>query len=397
MLDKPLDQMNKAHIEALIADKVVEAKRLDYKESLPGDTDRDKNRFVEDICSFANAAGGDIFFGLRDKRDAGGEKTGAPEYVGLKEFNLDQEKLRLEHIILNKVEPRITGIQFQLVKGFENGPALIMRVPRSYNAPHMTKHDGRFRSRTDSGNYAMDVQEIRRAFIASETLPEQVRRFRADRLGKIMADETPVSLGRAPKIVLHLVPISSFSQRQTYDVTSVAQGSLVLTPMGDPSGGSSQVRYNLDGLLSFSQPRSARACMYTQLYRDGRIEAVDALLIQASGDQKAFGAGFEAYIVDGTAKYLAIQKTLGVDLPVIVMLSFLGVGGYIIGGISSQYSRRGEDGIDRDNVIVDEVVVQDFGCATEQVMRPAFDVVWMACGWPGSKNYDGEGNWKPPR
>lgn len=401
MLDKSLDQMDKAYIGSLIADKVVEGRHLDYKEALPGDTDKDKNRFVEDVCSFANAAGGDIFFGLRDKRNASGEKTGTPEYVGLKGLNHDQEKLRLEHIILNKIEPRITGVQFRLVEGFANGPVLIIRVPRSYNAPHMTKHDGRFRSRTDSGNYVLDVQQIRSAFMASETLPERIRRFRADRLARIGAGETPVPLDLAPMIVLHLFPVSAFLQRQTYDVTSVdvtsvRQPSLALTPMGDPTGSSSQARYNLDGLLSFSQPRSSKALMYTQLYRDGRIEAVDALYIQASGDRKAFGRGFEKYIVEATVKYLAVQKGLGIDLPIVAMLSFLGVRGYVIGGSDSACSRRGEDGIDRDDLIIDEVIFQDFSCAPELLMRPAFDVVWMACGWPGSKNYDGDGNWNPP-
>jgi hypothetical protein len=394
MFNKAFDEIDKAYIESLIEDEVTEAKHIDYKETLPGDTDREKNRFVEDVCAFANAAGGDIFFGLRDKRDKEGQKTGAPQYAGLLGLNLDQTKLRLEQIILNKVEPRISGVQFRSVEGFDGGPVLVMRIPRSYNAPHMTKHDGRFRSRTDSGNYVMDVQEIRSAFIASETLPERVRQFRAERLAKIVAEETPVPLHNVPKIVLHLVPVSSFAQNLTYDVTSARGGSVILRPMGDPSGNS---RYNLDGLLSYSQGRGAGAAlMYTQLYRDGRVEAVDALWIQATGEKKTLGRGFEKYIVDGMRPYLAIQEMLGVETPILAMLTFLGVRGYVIGGTDSLYARRGEDGIDRDDLIIGEVVIEEFGCAIEQCMRPAFDAVWMACGWPGSGNYDKNGNWKPP-
>ena len=395
MLDKPFDQIDKAYVESLIADEVVEAKHLDYKEILPGDTDKEKNRFVEDVCAFANAAGGDIFFGLRDKRDAEGQKTGAPEYIGLTTgLSFDQTKLRLGDIILHKVEPRISGVQFRLIEGFADGPVLVMRIPRSFNAPHMTIHDGRFRTRVDSKNHPMDVQEIRSAFVASEALPERIRQFRAGRLAQIVAGETPVPLHNEPKIVLHLLPVSSFGERTMYDVTLARQGPATLVPM---QGSSPSLRYNLDGLLSYVGPGGGVAAWtYAQLYRDGRVEAVDASWIQSSGEKRTLGKGFEKVVVEAMKVYLATQKALGVETPILAMLSFLGVRGCVIGGADSVYARQGEDGVDRDDLVISEIVIEEFGCAIEKCMRPAFDAVWMACGWPGSGNYDKDGNWKAP-
>jgi hypothetical protein len=193
--------------------------------------------------------------------------------------------------------------------------------------------------------------------------------------------------------VLHLVPISSFAEKKAYDVRLAREGPTTLVPM---YASSYSLRYNLDGLLSYVGPRgSTPTYMYTQLYSDGRIEAVDASWIQASGDKNALGKGFEKFIVDATKMYLATQEALGVGAPILAMLTFLAVRGYVIGGTDSWYARHGEDGIDRDDLVLSEIVIEELACAIEQCMRPAFDAVWMACGWPGSMNYDDEGNWRP--
>jgi len=381
MLEKPFDQMDKAFIESLIADKVVEAKHLDYKDALPGDTDKEKNRFVEDVCAFANAAGGDILFGLRERKDTTGQKTGTPVYVGLKGLNFDQEKLRLEHIILNKVEPRISGIQFRPIEGFENGPVLIMRIPRSYNAPHMTKHDGRFRLRTDSGNYAMDVQEIRSAFIASETLPERIRQFRAERLSRIVAGETPISLSSGPVMVLHLIPLSAFGRRQAYDLAEVYQHE-GLKPMGATVD---KRRYSFDGVLTYTPTgNGSRIASYTILFRDGRIEGVDARIVQRMAHKRLISPDYEQTAVCGLKNYLSVQRDLGVETPLIAMLTLLGVQGYRIEG-----RRDGSDGpdsepIDRNDLLSDEIIVHDHGCDCDRAMRPMLDAIANAAGLPQS-------------
>ncbi len=394
MLDKSLDQMDKAYIESLIADKVVEAKHLDYKETLPGDADREKNRFVEDVCSFASAAGGDIFFGIRDKRDAGGQKTGAPEYVGLKGLNLDQEKLRLEHIILNKVEPRISGIQFRLIEGFENGPILIMRIPRSYNAPHVTKHDGRFRSRANSGNYVMDVQEIRNAFIASETLPERIRQFRADRLSKIVAGEIPVPLSEGGKLVLHLIPFSAFRATSACDISQI-EGQL-RSKLALINGYADTWRYNVDGLVTIGLSSDSRnATAYTQVFRNGNIEAVDSTLLQQEGDRHIIpSVAYEYQLLDRIEKYVSVLDELGVESPILIMLTLLRVLGYEL-ATAPRFQVGRPTLIDRDTIVVPEVMLENLRPDIRRAMKPAFDVVWNACGYANSMNYDDDGNWKP--
>jgi hypothetical protein len=393
MLETPLDQMDKPYVESLIENQVAEGRHLDYKEALPGDGEKEKNRFVDDICSFANTDGGDVIFGLRDKRDSAGQKTGTPEYAGLKGLNFDQDKLRLEHIILHGVQPRITGIQFHPIDGFKDGPVLIMRIPKSYNAPHMTKHDNRFHSRTDSGSYVMDVQEIRAAFIASETLPERVRRFRADRLAKVAGGDTAVRLNNGPKMVLHVVPLSSFAQKQSHDLSEICKDPTPVVPIGSREF---DHRHNFDGLLSYASSKDRSSVLsYTQLFRDGTVEIVEANHIQGGAHEKGITCAYEQDALSAIEIAARVQKRLGIEPPLIVMMSLLGVRGYKIAGWDQKYRGEapfpGQEQIDRDDLLSDDLVIEQYEDDWRRLMRPIFDAVANAAGWPRSMSYDEEG------
>ncbi|MHC4282739.1 MAG: AlbA family DNA-binding domain-containing protein [Planctomycetota bacterium] len=393
MLNKPFDDIEKDIIDALIAEQVSETKQLEYKKELPSGTEKEKVEFLSDVCSFANASGGHIIYGLGDKKDTDGKNTGIPEYVGLTNINIDDQKLRLEHMSLNGIVPRIPGIQIKPIEGFDNGPLLILRIPKSWSSPHMVRHNNRFYSRTSAGKYPLDVQEIRAAFALSEALPERIRGFRGDRLAKIAAGETPVTLHDGGKMVLHVVPFSSFDQQKTYDLSMVEQPQLShLHSIGSPSG--FRLRYNFFGLLTYEQARDEPAAFsYVQLFRNGIIESLDTLILQASSEAKRLSRGYEEEVVRAIGSYINFQKAIGVESPIFVMLSFLKVKGYTIGGVQSPYSRRGQHPIDMDTLIVPEVMLESFDCDLKQVMRSPFDTVWNAAGWPRSMNYDENGKW----
>jgi hypothetical protein len=94
-------------------------------------TGTDKREFLADIVSFANAAGGDILYGI----DA---KNGIPTSAfGTNAFDADATTLRLENMIRDGGSPRITGVQIRIVEGFRDGPILMLRIPKSWAAPHM--------------------------------------------------------------------------------------------------------------------------------------------------------------------------------------------------------------------------------------------------------------------
>ena len=110
MINKPFDQIDKDEIVNLISNEVREGRMLDYKETLPGNSDSDKMEFLADVSSFANAAGGCILYGVRERRDEDGKPTGMPESAdGLEAVNVDSEILRLESSIRTGLDPRVRG------------------------------------------------------------------------------------------------------------------------------------------------------------------------------------------------------------------------------------------------------------------------------------------------
>src|SRR5207253_9516967 len=122
---------------------------------------------------------------------------------GLPGINVDVEIRRLDSMIQAGIGPRIASVRIRHVDGFADGPVLLIRIPKSYAAPHMVtfQEHSRFYSRNNGGKYALDVGELRSAFALSESLPERIRRFRDERLVRIVAGETPLPLRDGPKVV----------------------------------------------------------------------------------------------------------------------------------------------------------------------------------------------------
>lgn len=101
---KPLEDIALTDIESLKDNGVVEGHFLDFKITGIGKLDKDRKEFLADVSAFANASGGDIIFGVQE---IGGVATDVP---GIDLPDPDKEKLRLENLIRDGFEPRLTNI-----------------------------------------------------------------------------------------------------------------------------------------------------------------------------------------------------------------------------------------------------------------------------------------------
>jgi hypothetical protein len=396
MINKAFDQINKDEIDVLVVNKVKEGRPLEYKEKLPGGTDGDKKEFLADVSSFANAAGGDLLYGVKEERDNAGKTTGIPESVpGLPGINADAEIRRLENMIRDGIKPRIAGARLRTVDGFASGPVLLIRIPKSYAAPHMVtfQDHSRFYSRNSSGKYALDVGEIRAAFALSESVPERVRHFRDERLARIVADETPVLLPpKHIRFVLHVLPSTGFDPTARVDITPITRNPQKLRPLAMGFGCDS--RFNLDGYLAYVPPmgKSSTSYVYTQLFRNGAIEAVEGGLCEVSDKPIRFGS-YEQYLIDGLDCYLKVQQELELQPPVFVLLALVGVKGCGVVTDAGRFWARPYT-IDRDLLVLPDVLVEDYAQPLATILRPIFDAVWQSAGWPGSPNYTRDGRWE---
>jgi hypothetical protein len=221
--------------------------------------------------------------------------------------------------------------------------------------------------------------EIRNDVLLSESLTDKVRQFRDGRLAKIAADETPVPFTKYPKTVMQIYPISGLDPTRQVNPKSIDSRSL--PPLGALSGWN--FRFNFDGPLTFRRITDTECDCYLQLFRNGAIESVSSWILKASPDNKMFSMGpVEDILIKGLEYYIKMEKILEFEPPFFVMISLLGVKGYKISHIE----------IDRDSLILPDILLEDYESEPERILRPTFDAIWQAAGIGRSMSYDEEGN-----
>ena len=384
------------HLRALIGE-VAEATDLDFKRDLPAPTSEGKREFLKDVSSLANAGGGDLIYGIAENKD------GVAQEIVPHEFNPDEERLRWEEVLLRGVEPRIPGTQMRSID-VDGGRVLVVRVPQSWNAPHAVTFGGTFRfySRHSTGVYELDVVQLRSAFLAGSARADRIRDFRTERLGRIIADETPVRLPRnGARMVVHLIPADAFTTIPVINLDG-ADGSGLFQPLFSDLGGA-YTRWNLDGKVTYHISSDGTAPQYSQLFRNGIFEGVDTWLMQDRehpqlGRPCADGGDIEVYLAPRLANPLQVLAKIGATTPIIVLVSILGARDFIlVQGQRSFYAGRGSvTRIDRDTLLLPDVTIESFDVNLPRLMRPVLDALWQAAGSSGSTNYDAEGDWKPP-
>ncbi len=389
---KPLHEVTKADLQELVLNKVRERKTIEYKRSLPGMRYDDKKEFLADASSFANTHGGHLLYGIQ------AENGIAEELIGIEDTEIDAATARLESMLRDGVRPGLTGVQVHPVRLESGKTVLVLRVGRSWALPHRVTLEGhdKFYGRSTAGKYPLDVPELRALFNLSDSLAERVRTFRAERLSKIGAGDAPVPLVNGPRTVLHMIPFSAFLPGGTPAHLKFKDLNHKCPPIGNPDG---THRLNFDGLLTYV-PESGSDSLrsYVQVFRNGCIEALDAAIIglyEEHNNRRIIPAVFfEGALIQAVGQYVEAMKHIGAQPPFVIMLSLLDVNGYVIPdpqGFSGRHS------IDRDNLLLQELLLETFEFNVGKALRPMFDAIWNAAGYAASPNYDEEGHWKGRR
>ena len=397
MIEKPFNSITKQDIDSLIEHCVAESKTLEYKQELPGRKDDDKKEFLADVSSFANASGGDIIYGISERRDETGKKTGEPDRLcPISETTADEVIRRLDDMIRQGIASRFQ-YQIREVSGWSDDGKefiILIRIPKSFSSPHMVifKDTSRFFSRSSAGKHQLDVQEIRSAFLATESQTERIKRFREDRISKILADETPVILSSPDRLVFHIIPIQTFLNRDRIDIINNSNAINNFDPLyrGDWS------RYNIDGYLSWtSHQKNEPAISYCQLFYDASLEAIySGLLIRNTDNQgnerNIIDMEYEELLIKAFKKYSKGYNQLSIQGPFVISLSILGCkGGQFL--LNNYFQRDEPNAIDRDVILIPEIILENL-LNTQTSLKPLFDSIWNACGYARCLNYDNDGN-----
>ncbi|HLC73836.1 MAG TPA: ATP-binding protein [Candidatus Nanoarchaeia archaeon] len=382
-LFKNVEEIEILDMQELVGN-VKEIKSLDFKRIIKIDNDSEKEEFLADISSFANSVGGNTIYGIEEENGL------ATNLCGFKTNNIDSLILKIENLLRDSIKPRINNIGIKSLKLENNDFILLIRIPKSWNSPHMIDFKGKtkFYARNSAGKYKMDVDEIRTSFSLSESITEKIKSFRRERLSIIESGETPIILKNKAKIVLHMIPFNSIGKSENYDLSFLINQE-TRKPLRTIIAESINHNYNVDGLILYD-PNSFS---YTQIFRQGMIESVCNMW---DTENIIPSCAYEDWLLKTIKNYLDILNGLNIDFPIIIMVSLLDVKGFKM-NISKDLEWRliipNENKIDRDNLIINGVIMNNKNEDISKLVKPIFDAVWNSCGFANSLNYNGEGVW----
>lgn len=156
---------------------------IDYKVNFAPLIDKDKKRekqaeFRNDVCSFANADGGYIFFGI-------GESSGAASILaGISISNIDRFELDRRNE-LQAIRPTVPEVDFSFIPIQDGKYVVVLYIQRGLYKPYITEEpEGQFHFYIRHGNkkQAMSYTEIRNGFLNAAMLSEDIKSFRKERL-----------------------------------------------------------------------------------------------------------------------------------------------------------------------------------------------------------------------
>lgn len=322
-----IKNITKQYLQELIDNNVFENKELEYKDYTFTDgrmPDKNKEKFMKEIAAFANTNGGTIIVGMQeDDNRLPTNLSGAG--LSLKDF--DNWLSSFRQLVLSRIRPHLHGVECIPIELSDTNIAIVISIPKSYSRPH-SFWDGNkdeFFMRYANGITYMDIDDLRKGFLYSNNLQDQIRQFRRDRLSMILANECVGNLGTDAKLVFHIIPEWSFELGNSISLKSVA-GNSNFRPF---SGSGWNYRYNADGYCIYSATNENILKTYTQIFHNGIIETVEIRLISQYKEKQIYDwSQIEGAIINATDNYGDILKMLGVPRPWHIFATLLNAKGY---------------------------------------------------------------------
>ena len=285
-LEKPIEDVTYEDVlellEELIAEGNEEQARLELKEEMPKGKD-----LAETVAAMANAEGGRLIIGVRDRKHAEGE--GAKERIVGISGNPNKLKEKVTNGIRDNLDPEPHPFPEVRVLPIPETVRylLIIDVKPSVHSPHQVRRRGFF-IRVSLGNSLLSTAALRSVFLRQGQLLREVRAWIRKRIDLIEQGEGPVPEFRRPtvktdpldqqgRLYLHVVSLPFFGAGKGL-VLKEEHGDLVPTlPVFFQDGGY-RTQFNADGLGALRHDSKGRTTDYTQLLREGAVEVASKMV-----------------------------------------------------------------------------------------------------------------------
>lgn len=380
------EQIDLNDLQELVQVEVPESLRLEYKSEIYGNSDSDKRELLKDVSSFANAHGGHLILGIQEANGI------ATKLVGVKCDDPDAEILRMVQILRSGIEPVISGTQIKALPLDKDRCAFLLRIPRSWNPPHrvIAKNINRFYMRHSAGIHEPSIEELRILFSQSSTALEAAKAFRDERIRSIYENEGPRPLIGNGRLIIHIIPTAAFSGMVNINIGAAHEAHQHFRPLASMG---MTPRFNYYGFIN--ERGGDDNYGYTQVFRNGSLEATMANLVrERDGSLGIPGLKVERSIFEVLSSYIFGLRDIGVPPPLIIMITFEGVGGAHYHAIRNDW-----DGyyptLPNDLICLPECFLEDYGepISHHRAVRPAFDALWNAIGYSEAQLFNEEGQW----
>lgn len=376
MIPAAFDAIDETVLLALINCGVAEGRTLEFKRQLPGRSEDDKKEFLADVTALANSQGGDLIYGLDE---AGGM---ASALLGV-EDDRDMTLNRLESLLRDGVEPRLTGARIGWVSLASGAGAVIIRIQPSPAAPHRItlRNSGKFFARNSGGKYEMDTHELRHAFSASEALPERLRALHREAvLSATTGVNLPFRIHDQPMAIVSIIPYGVLRETRDFEVTPanalapiwaegfealhLIEGVLLHSPLN--AGGPEDSNFN-------------SVHSYALTHRRGRIDVAWTIggtrdFAGISPTQLVWPDRFEAGLAEAIGHGIPRLRQIGVEGPWLIVASVAGLANHhLIMGRGYFSDAAWRDAATLGELIIDQPLA-DF--------TPLLNAFWLAFGVP---------------
>ena len=383
-LPSDLNELSLRHLNALKDAGVQEGMSIDYKETLElkGEAKRD---FFSDVTALANALGGDLVYGIKEKRENGKNLGVIDDIVGIEcPEGFDALQLTIRNSLNDNVVPRIPTVSIGKVDLPNNRIVLVLRVGRSHLGPHTYKDWCRFYVRNGNQNSPADMNQIRSLFLETASTSNRLQTLVDYRLDCIDRAQ-PLQLWVQARWVLHVIPIQALDPNFSLDIGSLADN--YLAPIGH---GVASSYPNIDGWVTVGtyqdKPEAfALAC------KTGLIETANCGYFAFSNSPPTIhemGLAAESWgFVVQALSYLRKRGVLG---PFFITGTLVGVAGYTVSRDARKRGSGSSRPIDRPLIRLPLLELKEESSPDEvaKALKPLFDGIANAAGYLRSAAYD---------
>ena len=217
--------------------------------------------FRSDVCQFANAEGGYLIYGIKDKRGMANEIVG----VNIPGNNTDRFELERKNNLV-PIMPKLPSIKFKFIPLESGKYVVVIAVIRDSYVPYLhleSEADYRIYKRVGNGKRILSYMELKNMFIQSRSLEQDIINYRVSRLNYFRDCNDSIAGSNLCFMLLHIIPETFTDSSYNKDVFLLERrGKLKFSPMFSSMGCSSRSIPNVDG-LRFVHPSDVTECFAT--------------------------------------------------------------------------------------------------------------------------------------